>query len=173
MNFTGSNEDWAKETFASCRLGDPRRNISLMDLTKRLFGNPLGSLARICKGDVAAREGAYRLIENKAGRRTDILAGVFENTGKRTIADEVYLAIQDTTDVTKNEETAHLKERGNSHGFIVHSNLLVPVDSVFPVGLIDQKIWLREAKGVRPGKKTRSRRAFEEKESYKWAESFG
>jgi hypothetical protein len=173
MNFTGSSEQWAQETFSGCRLGDPRRNLRLIELTKRLACDPLGSLARICRGDVAAREGAYRLIENKAVRPTDILAGVFESTVKRTTADEVYLAIQDTTDVTfKNEETKHLKEQGNSHGFIAHSNLLVSADSGFPVGLIDQKIWLREAKGVRPGKKTRSSRAFEEKESYKWAESF-
>jgi hypothetical protein len=173
MTFTGSSEQWARDTFSGCRLGDPRRNSRLIDLTERLSRDPLGSLARICKGDVAAREGAYRLIENKAVRPTDILAGVFESTAKKTNAEEVYLAIQDTTDVTfKNEETKHLKEQGNSHGFIAHTNLLVSTESGLPVGIIDQKIWLREPKGVRPGKKTRGSRAFENKESYKWAESF-
>lgn len=173
MNFTGSSEQWANEIFSGCRLGDPRRNIRLIDMAKRLVRDPLGSLARVCKGDVAAREGAYRLIENKSVRSADILAGVFESTAKGMKAEEVYLAIQDTTDVTfKNEETKHLKEQGNSHGFIAHSNLLVSTHNGFPVGLIDQKVWLRAPKELRPGKKTRGRRAFEEKESYKWAESF-
>lgn len=173
MTFTGSSEQWADGMFSGCRLGDPRRNIRLIDLAKRLVSDPLGSLARVCHGDIAAREGAYRLIANTAVRPTDILAGVFESTAKETTADEVYLAIQDTTDVTfKNEETKHLEEQGNSHGFIAHSNLLVSTNSGFPVGLINQQVWLREPKEVRPGKKTRGRRSFEEKESYKWAESF-
>lgn len=170
MIYETYDSKWAEQTFGRCDLGDPRRVKRLVDIATRLSQNPKGSIARICCGDKAALEGAYKFVENKAVRPEAIDEGVFLNTAKQVFAREVCLAIQDTTTVDISDTLKEgWKEQGSPGGYQVHSTIAVDRQSLEPIGLLDQSRWLRAPKGKRPGKKTRSTRAFEERESYKWA----
>jgi len=170
MFFNSNASEWAEQIYGKCNLDDPRRTKRLIDVSFRLVQDPKGSLSRICKGDNAAKEGAYKLIENEAVRPEAIAEGIFEATAKLVKRSSLCLAIQDTSDVSFSHSVADdLKEKGSPRGYLVHSTLMVDSHTKEPIGLIDQQRWIREEKGKRPGKKTRSKRAFNEKESYKWA----
>jgi len=75
MSFTSDGRSWAEETFGRCELGDPRRVRRLIDFSARLSENPSGSISKVCGGDEAAQEGAYKLIENDAVRPDGIAEG--------------------------------------------------------------------------------------------------
>lgn len=170
MAFTSDGKKWAEETFGLCELGDPRRVRRLIDFSARLSENPSGSISKVCGGDEAAQEGAYKLIENDAVRPDDIGDGVFASTAAHVGECEVCLAIQDTTAVSFSHSIAEgLKESGSPTGYLVHSTLMVDASSREPLGLLDQERWIREEKSKRHNADTRKVRSYENKESFRWA----
>lgn len=170
MSFTSDGRSWAEETFGRCELGDPRRVRRLIDFSARLSENPSGSISKVCGGNEAAQEGAYKLIENDAVRPDGIEEGVSASTAARVGDCEVCLAIQDTTAVSFSHSIAEgLKENGCPTGYLVHSTLMVDASSREPLGLLDQERWIREEKSKRPNADTRKVRSYENKESFKWA----
>lgn len=173
MEFTADVREWSEEVFGRCHLGDPRRTSRLIDIGARLAAEPSGSINRVCGKDLAAREGAYKLIENSAVRVEDVLEGVFASTVKSWDATNVTLVIQDTTSISLSHSVAdELRENGSSSGFYAHSSLLVDFATSTPIGLVDQSIWVRAPKPARAGAATRRKRNYMDKESYKWVESF-
>jgi hypothetical protein len=173
MFFHNDSSIWAQEVFGSCELGDPRRKRRLVDLSTRLADDPSGSISRVCEDDSAAREGSYKLIENRAVRPEEIAEGVYVHTVQQIQSRELVLAVQDTTTLSFSHSIGEdLRENGSAAGFQVHSTLLVDGENKELIGLIDQNRWLREPKEKRPGKDTRRNRTFENKESFKWASAF-
>jgi hypothetical protein len=173
MFFQNDSVLWSKEVFGGCELGDPRRKRRLLDLSTRLADDPSGSISRVCKDDSAAREGSYKLIENRAVRPEEIFEGVYLHTVQQAKSCKLVLAVQDTTTVSFSHSIGEdLRENGSAAGFQVHSTLLIDGESKEPIGLIDQNRWLREPKEKRPGKDARRNRTFENKESFKWAAAF-
>lgn len=169
MNLPTSGKEWAKQTFGKCDLGDNRRLQRLIDFAGRQADRPDGSVAQVCQGDDAAQEGAYRFLRNRAVQPGDIEKGVYTRTVQIMKEDSVYLAIQDSTSVTfKHSVGIELKEQGSPTGFMVHTTLLVDAESRIPIGLVDQERWIRKEKSLRPGKRTRSKREYQNKESFKW-----
>jgi hypothetical protein len=135
-----------------------------------LSENPSGSISRVCGGDDAAQEGAYKLIENEAVRPDGIAEGMFLRTARRVEECEVCLAVQDTTGVSFSHSIAEgLKENGSPTGYMVHSTLMVDASNREPLGLLDQERWIREEKSKRHNADTRKVRSYENKESFKWA----
>lgn len=169
MNYECENLMWAKSIFGKSNLGDPRRVNRLIDVGARLAQDPSGSLSRICCGDDAAVEGAYRLIENRAVRPEDIAESIHLSGCAEIANREVCLAVQDTTTVKLSPRlTEGRTEQGNPSGYIVHSTLLVDGKNNEPFGIGTQSRWIRKPKEQRPGKKTRMQRPLAEKESNKW-----
>jgi hypothetical protein len=81
------------------------------------------------------------------------------------------LLVQDTTSLHFNKHHATeglgILEKIGTRGFLAHSTLAVS-DMGEPLGLLEQKAWARGEERIA---KTRFRRDFETKESYKWVET--
>jgi len=166
---------WAIEQFGRCKLGDVRRTKRLIDYAARQVQDPEGSTYRVCRGDGAAVEGAYGLLENDDVFPEAIEEGVFRAAADAAAACELVLAVQDTTRVTYPHSVAEeLGDVGiggpnNSQGLWVHSTLLVDPDRADPLGLIDQSRWIREQD--RAGKAAREYRRYDDEESFKWQQA--
>lgn len=164
---------WAEENFGECDLGDHRRTRRLVKLADGLARHPGGSLLHACGGDLAAVEGTYRLLRNKAITPEAILAGGYLATVRRAHHCEVLLAVEDTTYLSyRHSATEELGDicgqpDAKSKGFVVHSVLLLDGHSGDTVGLVEQQRWTRVAE-ARGKKHRRKQRAYEEKESFKW-----
>lgn len=168
--FENDERVWAMQVFGGCDLGDSRRGRRLVDFGARLAKDPSGALTRICRGDKAAMEGAYKFVENDAVRPEAIADGIFASTAKFAKNTKVCLAIQDTTTVDISDYLKDgWKEMGSPAGYQVHSTLLVDGASATPIGLVDQARWLRPHKSVRKTKAEKAARTAKEKESHKWA----
>jgi len=167
MAFAADSRQWAEELFGGCDLGDPRRTDRLVDYAARQANDPRASTSQACRGDSAAREGAYRLLRNSQVRPEDIDDGAFDSVAAAAVEHGLLLAIQDSTGASFSHPVAQtLRGEGNPTGFFVHSTLLVAAESRTVLGLADQQRWLREPKVAKP--KGKDRRTYGEKESFKW-----
>jgi Transposase DNA-binding len=157
---------WAQETFGTCELGDSRRRDRVVEMASRLASHSGSSVSRACRGDEAMKEGSYRLLRNRKVGHEEIAAGGFESTVKRARRSGLLLALEDTTSLSFKHETVS-GIRGVSAGEVhAHSVLLVEAEGRRTVGLVEQRLWCREGE---VGKRhARKRRAYEEKESFKW-----
>lgn len=166
-------EQWAQENFGSSDLGDKRRSARLVRMAGDLARHAGSSLLKACDGDEAAAEGMYRLLRNDEVDPGAIAEGGFQATVRRAGTCEVLLAVEDSTSLVYRHSVAgELGTTGNNvqavnKGFIVHSVVLLDGDSGATVGLIEQRRWKRAVE--EHGKKhQRKRRAYEDKESFKW-----
>jgi hypothetical protein len=162
---------WSNQVFGGCDLGDPRRLARLIRYAGEQASAPDCSTSKVCRGDKAAEEASYRFLRNEHVKASAIDEGVFRHTAKSCEGIKTILAIQDTTtiDVRHDPLRQDLKERGCPTGWVVHSSLAVDGETGYLFGLLDQERWIRPT--IRPGKKKRAERAYEEKESFKWQRS--
>lgn len=161
---------WAESTFGQCDLGDPRRTKRLIKYAQQQAEAPTFSTIASSNGNTAKSEGAYRLLRNKHVEADDIMHGVAQATAELCQGRQVLLAIQDTTSV----DVAHiplrkeLSDSGSPTGFLVHSTLMVDAKAGLPVGLIDLVHWTRPKNRE---KKRANKKAYIEKESYRWEQA--
>lgn len=167
---------WSHRLFGRCDLGDVRRTRRLVDVGARLSRHAGASLAQCCQGDTAAVLGSYRLIGNEKVAPAAIAAGGFSATVEAAQEAGLLLAVEDSTSlsyahaVAAELGTTGSQRQARHRGFMVHSVLLIEADSERTVGLVEQRHWCRAEDGF--GKKhDRKRRAYEEKESYKWQQA--
>jgi len=167
---------WSEQTFGDCDLGDERRTRRLVNIGARLASQMGSSLSKCCEGDEAALLGSYRLLRNDEVKPEAIRASGFSATVRQAQESALLLAVEDTTSVSYEHAVARqLGTTSNSRdakrrGYQVHSVLLVDAVNEQTIGLIEQAHWCREASHY--GKKhQRKRRAYENKESYKWEQA--
>ncbi len=116
--------------FAGARVGDERRNRRAQAIVAKLARRPSATLPEALGSD-AELEGCYRLVNNRAVRMQDLLAGHIEATGQRARKAGSVLVVHDTTDCT----FAHLspKEVGylqtGKAGFKLHAALVLDAES--------------------------------------------
>ncbi len=165
-------DDWAKQTFGGCNLGDKRRTDRLVKVAGGLAGRVGQSLVKSCATE-AEIEGAYRLLRNKQVDCEAIAESGFKASAERALSSTTLLALEDSTSLSFGHGVrGALGPVGNGadsrhQGFVVHSVLLVDGDTGQTLGLIEQRRWKRRA--ASHGKKhQRTQRAYKEKESYKW-----
>ena len=167
---------WAQQLFGACDLGDARRTRRLVNVGARLSRQAGASLAQCCDRDPAALLGSYRLIGNEEIGPERIREGGLASVARQAQGSEVLLAVEDTTSVSYAHAAA--AELGTTssglqaqrRGYLVHSVLLLNADDERTLGLIEQRHWCRE--DAQYGKKhDRKRRAYEDKESYKWQQA--
>jgi len=166
-------ERWSRATFGGCELGDRRRTERLVKTAACLGGQPGASVSGACEGE-ADRLGAHRFMENDAIEPEAISEGGFAASVEQASGGGVILAASDTTTVSY-PHAAVLEELGDvggpsssvRRGYLVHSSVLIDARDERTLGLIDQRWWQRDPAG-RGRKHGRKRRAYAEKESYKW-----
>lgn len=168
---------WAQENFGRCDLGDKRRGARLVGIAGDLARNAGASLLKSCEGDEAAAEGlSDRLLRNAEVDPDAIAEGGFEATAQRARSCELLLAVEDRPSLACRHSVAEALVTTSSNptsvnkGFIVHSVVLLDGCTGATVGPIEQRRWTRVADDY--GKSSdRKRRAYEDKESFKWQQA--
>lgn len=170
---------WAEEEFGEVDLGDRRRTRRLVQCMEAMAEQPGKSIPKLTDG-WAETKGFYRLMDCEQLTDEVIFDAHRDASVRRAAASEekIFLAVQDTTSANF---TSHEKLEGqgpisNSEqvtGLLLHSTLLIGAQSGETFGLLASKIYAREAEKRRQQKPgTRNRERIEEKESYRWMESF-
>lgn len=167
QSFVSDARAWAERVFDGSTLGDERLVDRLIDYAAAQAADPQGSTARVTLGSKAAREGAYRFLENPRVRPADIDEGPFQHTAELCRERRRLLAVQDTTDVAvaSNELREMLISSGSPTGFVVHNTLMVDGETGEVLGLIDQQRWVRDTART---KARRPQGGYGTKESAKW-----
>src|SRR4051812_36937801 len=151
------------------KLGHKRRNIRFSRIVNRIVSNPSSSIPQALY-DWAEVKGAYRFFSNDKVDVQVISTAIEEATKERCKNHQTVLSIQDTTNVcfSSSAEGLGYLDHGEGNGFMVHNTMAIDTQGC-PVGLINQKIWVR-ARAEMGKRKTRAGRSIEDKESYKWIE---
>jgi hypothetical protein len=160
---------WAVMELRHTDLGDARRNQRLMQLVTDLANKPSQSVPQAC-GNWSTTKAAYRLWDNPEVSAQAIRQAHYASTLERVNAQQLILAIQDTTELnyTSHRATTGMGHLDNKHcrGLKVHSVLAVSGAGV-PLGLLHQKVWARDLEQM--GQSTTCRqRTTDQKESQRW-----
>jgi hypothetical protein len=161
---------WAEDELRHADLGDARLNRRLVRLVADLAAHPAAPVPLAC-ASWPATKAAYRFWDNDRVHVHGILDAHIRRTQDRLPTDrQPVLAIQDTTvlNFSGHPATAGLGYLSalEQRGLFVHSTLCVGPDGV-PVGLLDQRVWVRNDADF--GKRTdRRHRPTAAKESQRW-----
>lgn len=169
--------DWAEQEFGGAVLGDRRLQQRLIELARDRGARPQASLPQAC-GTRARAKAAYRFLQHEGVRMEEILKPHYAATASRAAAQQVVLAVQDTTflNYSTHPATAGLGQIGTSQqpgliGLVLHDTMVFNLDKT-PLGLIDVQCWARDREQY--GKSAHRRQLpIEQKESAKWLRSFG
>ncbi|WDE10240.1 IS4 family transposase [Thalassomonas haliotis] len=174
--FTENHEAWAKLLFGDADLGDLRRTKRLVKIAGDMAAN-VGSSVVKASADVAAIEGAYRLIRNPSIKAEDIAHAGFLKTDEIVAQRPLVLAIQDTTGLSfrhsicdeLGEVTSAGKDCKSSKGrtLFAHSTLMIDAQSERILGLANQDYAYREKKMTGKAHDLQCRPP-QEKKSFKW-----
>jgi hypothetical protein len=175
-----SSLQWAENELSSLDIKDPRRANRLKRMAADLHAHPGWSIPQ-SSGSPAAAKAAYRLIEGGSIRAEEVLS-VHANATTRRVrgsTEQVLLVAQDTTTLNfaSRPNTTGLGPIGNKadsgHGFFVHSSLCIGALGGDVFGLLGAEIWARDARGFKAGPAgARNRKPIEEKESFRWLQSW-
>jgi hypothetical protein len=165
---------WAREEFGSADLGDARRTRRLVVTGAACARKPAGEVTAVLQG-VAAREAAYRFVENPAVLPERIGEAVFAATVRRCAGlaslvvslDQTSLAFTDRFNAKGLGRTG-AKMNPVARGFQVMSALGVGTDGEV-VGLLDQQWHVRSLEKAPIYGRDRRPRA--ERESALWVRS--
>ena len=139
--FIAETPQWADAVFCASPLLDERLHNRLIQYANAQAEMPTASTAAACCGNVAAREAAYRFLENPRVLPDDILEGVVMHTGELCKARSLILAVQDTTSVAVRHRplAQELQEEGSPTGFLVHTTLALDGETGEVLGVLDQE----------------------------------
>lgn len=169
---------WARNEFGTAGLGDVRRTARLVEVATGAARRPSGTVSGVFD-DRKEREGAYDLLESVHVTGEAIAKQMFASTAGRLEGQPFAFVAIDGSSLTLPDE-AHVKGFGPigtrvspANGLMVMTALAIRSDGT-PIGLIDQKFWVREE--TLPLKKAEviarnARRPFEEKEPANFVES--
>jgi hypothetical protein len=168
-------EDWADEEFGAARLGDARLQRRLVVMARDFYARPQAQIPQACQSR-AKTKAAYRFLKHSATTLDRLLESHVEATRQRIAQEPLVLAVQDTTSLnySTHPATANLGPIGSRPdgiiGLLVHDTMAFSRAGT-PLGLLDVQCWARDAAEF--GKKHhRQQHPIEQKESYKWLQSF-
>lgn len=158
------------EEYEDAGLGDPRLDARLLMLATALGEAPNASLARATK-TVAAREAAYRFVENRRVTMDALLEPHRRNTIRRCAEARSVYVISDTTEfVFKGGERGKALGRiqGKQRGFLGHVALAVSASSDRkPLGVLGIDPIIREDR-KKDHANTHQAKRDDKRESLKW-----
>ncbi|MGB0760938.1 MAG: IS4 family transposase [Rubripirellula sp.] len=171
MNSLKNPQHWATRVFAGSVLPDERLQRRLVTYAAAQAENPASSTAAACGKDLAAREGAYRLLENERVVAEDMWQGPISYTVERCRGQKRILAIQDSSSVAVRSEQLReaLQEEGSPTGMMIHTCIAVDPERREPLGILDHTQWIRDPEFERKSTRRKKRKnRYTDKESYKW-----
>ena len=149
-------EAWAAEEFGGAELGDQRRTRRLVRLAEQVARRPAGTVTGACKSS-ASREGAFRLLENGAIRAEPVADAMALAAFRRCqkARRRIHVPIDGTALTLKDARRAKglgaVGSRKNGcQGVQVMTALAV--DRGAPLGIVGQRMWVREQRSRRPEK---------------------
>ncbi len=161
-------QEWAKQQFGTCKLGDVRRTRRLVQFAAQAAAAPdsstPGQTEKWC--DLKA---AYRLIDNEHVTFDAIAEPHWQQTRRPPTG--TYLISCDTTEVdfgATNQATGLGPLGGGfGRGFLLHSGLMIDPATEAVIGMAGQKIRYRKPA---PKNESRIRRLARDRESRVWGE---
>lgn len=144
---------WAEEEFGDASLGDERRVRRLVSLAAAVATTPAGTVTGVLTSS-AAREGAFRFLQNPHVSSEEVARASFDATARRCNEYPwVYVAVDGSSislsDDRDSRDVGHVGSWSKGgRGLIVGSALAVSPDGS-PLGLCAQRFWAREARSVR------------------------
>lgn len=149
-------DEWALGEFGGADLGDRRRTGRLVALAAAVARRPAGKVTQACRSS-AAREGAFRWLENQAIRVEGLEAAARQATIRRCRPSRRVVVAIDGTALTLTDR-ARSKDFG-SVGSLSQKGRGVQVMTAFavtskgiPLGVAGQRMWVREQRSRRPEK---------------------
>lgn len=168
----GSDEDaWAFEEFGHSVLGDARRTRRLVEMAATAAGNPGGTMTSVFD-EGAAREGAFRFVENPEIPAAEVARSAHVATARRAAEQAfAYVPVDGSslrlTDRTGEKDFGIVGSRSiGAKGLIVMSAIAVGEDGT-PLGLCGQAYWARRKRSTRKNEK-RDSRPLQDKETRYW-----
>ena len=140
---------WAQEEFSSADLGDQRRTKRLVAVAAAFAKRPAGTITNVVRG--AAREAAFRFVENEAVESAAIASSSHAATARRCFkhpeivvaVDQSSLKITDRVRKPGFGRTGISRESRNTAGLQVMTALAVDAQGVTQ-GLVGQQWWARQ-----------------------------
>jgi hypothetical protein len=166
-------KDWIEAELGGANLGDARLTARLLQMTGMFYAKPTANIPEAC-GSAKAVKAAYRFLDNETVDWQAILKPHYEATEERLRDHQVVLVAQDTTTLnySSHPNTQGLGPIGTAseeiRGLLVHDTMAFTPQGT-PLGLLNVQGWAREGIG---SKHERHQKPIEEKESFKWVESY-
>jgi hypothetical protein len=166
-------QDWAEEELGASPLAGQRLRRRAMELARDFFARPQAHVPQAC-GSRAKTKAAYRFFDHPKVSMQTILKGHYEASMRRARQYPVVLAVQDTTDLNYSAHPCaeQLGPIGESKcgqvGLLVHDTMLYNLEGT-PLGLLDVQCWVRSDEEMGQDRRDLP---IEQKESYKWLQSF-
>lgn len=140
---------WAQEEFSSADLGDQRRTNRLVAVAAAFARRPAGTITSVVRG--AAREAAFRFVENEAVESAVIASSSHAATARRcskqaeviVAVDQSSLKITDRVRKPGFGRTGISRESRNTAGLQVMTALAVDAQGVTQ-GVVGQQWWARQ-----------------------------
>src|SRR5262245_62005340 len=136
---------WADQTFGDAVLGDRRRTLRLVRMAAELCARPAGRLTRVySKG--AAREAAFRWVENDAIDPAQIAFASHRATARRCVhesviyvpVDSAYLCVVD-----RQKTKGRIGPKGKVHGGMLAMSALAVDLRGTTLGTLALQYWVR------------------------------
>ena len=169
-------KDWAADELGRVAFADGRLRQRLLGLARDFYARPLAPINQACNGDEGKIKGAYRFFKNAQVNMDTLLKPHIEASARRIHDEAVVLAVQDTTSLNY---TTHPAMQGlgpintrkdGAQGLKLHDTLAFTPDGV-PLGVLHIECWARDPQGHK-GTEERKALPIEEKESYRWLQSY-
>lgn len=181
-------ENWGRQNFADCQLGDKRLNQRALAIGKALVVGFGQALSMVFKQENPLKR-TYEFLANPKAQFNKLTQPHRQKTAQDAQNLPTVLVVGDTTYlnykkiIAKREGYGPIGNGGN--GLILHTALAVEPLQGQSLGVLWQKLWHREPKAKPPANETptqkkvrqsKQRQAarskpFEEKESYRWVEA--
>jgi hypothetical protein len=162
--------DWVVDELRASQLNDKRLHRRLAVILESLSKNPQESIPAACQGWTETHA-AYRFLDNDNVNLEEILSGHKSATIERIRNQQMVLLAQDTTFLDFGQEESvglgTLKRRPTDH-YLLHPTVAFTPSRV-NLGVLGAKLWQRPEE---PVGHLRRKKPIEEKESYRWLESY-
>ena len=161
---------WVEDEIQANQLADKRLDKRLKSILSSLGNNPEESIPAACRGWTET-QGVYRFLDNPKVGLEEILAGHRTASIERIREQELVLLPQDTTFLNfAQEEPAGIGtlKRTQSEHYLLHVTAAITPARV-NLGTLEAKLWQRPDE---PVAHLREQKPIEEKESYRWLESY-
>jgi len=168
--------EWVEQEFATARLPDVRLRRRLQTIGRDFYQRPEANLPEAC-GTLAKTKAAYRFFEHPKVQAENLLQAHREATIQRMAGQPVILAVQDSTGASYGQRPATKglgpidTDKDSALGLWVHTTMAYTPTGL-ALGILEMQAWSRPPATTRQAKGHRNRLPIEQKESYKWLQSF-